>query len=40
MEIKIAVWNRSNRPFTINQGDRICQMVFIPIIQANLQFVE
>ena len=39
-EIKIAVWNRSNRPFTINQGDRICQMVFIPIIQAHFQFTE
>ncbi len=39
-EIKIAVWNRSNRPFIINQGDRICQMVFVPIIQARLQWVE
>ena len=39
-EIKIAVWNRSNQIFTINPGDRICQMVFVPIIQVNFKWVN
>lgn len=39
-EIKIAVWNRSNHFFTINPGDRICQMVFVPIIQVNFKWVK
>lgn len=39
-EIKIAVWNRSTKPFIIRPGDRICQMVFVPVIQANFQWVD
>lgn len=39
-EIKIAVWNRSNQIFTINPGDRICQMVFVPIVQVNFKWVN
>ena len=38
-EIKIAVWNRSNKPFTINPGERLCQMVFVPIIQVDFKWV-
>jgi dUTP pyrophosphatase len=38
-EIKIAIWNRSSKPFTINPGERICQMVFVPIVQVNFQWV-
>lgn len=38
-EIKIAVWNRSNKPFTINPGERVCQMVFVPIVQVALKWV-
>jgi len=39
-EIKIAVWNRSNTPFTIDPGARICQMVFVPILQVNFKWVD
>ncbi|RKZ41669.1 MAG: dUTP diphosphatase [Gammaproteobacteria bacterium] len=39
-EVKIAVWNRSDKPFTINPGERICQMVFIPITQVNFKWVN
>ena len=39
-EIKIAIWNRSNHPFTIKPGERICQMVFVPIVQVNLKWVS
>jgi dUTP pyrophosphatase len=38
-EIQIAIWNRSDKPFTINPGERICQMVFVPIVQVNFQWV-
>ncbi|MDM8567038.1 dUTP diphosphatase [Candidatus Halobeggiatoa sp. HSG11] len=39
-EVKIAVWNRSIKPFIINPGERICQMVFVPIIQADFKWVD
>lgn len=38
-EIKIAVWNRSNKSFTINPGERLCQMVFVPIVQVDFKWV-
>lgn len=39
-EIKIAVWNRSDEAFTINPGDRICQMIFVPIVQVDFKWVD
>jgi len=39
-EVKIAVWNRSDKPFTINPGERICQMVFVPITQVDFKWVN
>jgi dUTP pyrophosphatase len=38
-EIKIAVWNRNNKAFTIHPGDRICQMIFVPIVQVEFKWV-
>lgn len=38
-EVKIAIWNRSHKPFTINPGERICQMVFVPIVQVDFKWV-
>jgi dUTP pyrophosphatase len=29
--ITVPLWNRSGKPFTINPGDRIAQMVFMPV---------
>jgi dUTP pyrophosphatase len=39
-EVGIGVWNRSAQPFTIHPGDRICQMIFVPVVQARLELVE
>jgi dUTP pyrophosphatase len=39
-EVKIAVWNRSDTAFVVNPGDRICQMVFVPIVQVQLEWVD
>lgn len=39
-EIKIAVWNRSSNAFTIEPGERLCQMVFVPVVQTALHIVD
>ncbi len=39
-QLFVSVWNRSQKPFTINRGERIAQMVIIPVIQANFKIVE
>jgi len=39
-EIKIGVWNRGSNPFIVNPGDRICQMMFVPVVQVNLSVVR
>ena len=33
-ELKVSVWNRSSEPYTIEPGERIAQMVIVPVIQA------
>ncbi len=38
-EVGIGVWNRSAEPFTIHPGDRICQMVFVPVVQVEFAVV-
>ncbi|NLM49464.1 MAG: dUTP diphosphatase [Clostridiaceae bacterium] len=35
-EIMCALTNIGDEPYTINPGDRICQIVFTPIAKANL----
>jgi dUTP pyrophosphatase len=39
-EVGIGVWNRGSEPFTIQPGDRICQMLFVPVVRAELTVVE
>lgn len=39
-EIQIGLWNRSGEPYTIQPGERICQMLFMPVIQVELALVE
>lgn len=43
-EIMISAWNRNNiesgKTFTINPGDRLCQMAFIPVVQVSFNQVE
>ena len=39
-QIFISVWNRGREPFTIEPGDRIAQMVFVPVVQTEFQIVE
>ena len=39
-ELKISCWNRNADYFTIQPGDRIAQLVFLPIVRAGFQVVE
>ncbi len=38
-EIKVGVWNRGDQAFTIQPGDRICQLLFVPVAQVELEIV-
>jgi len=39
-ELKISCWNRSQDHFTINPGERIAQLVFVPVVQAVFEIVD
>ena len=39
-QLMVSCWNRSNSAFTINPGERIAQLVLVPVFQAQLQIVE
>jgi dUTP pyrophosphatase len=39
-QIFVSCWNRGNTTFTINIGERIAQMVFVPVVQVALEQVE
>lgn len=38
-ELKISCWNRGSASHTIEPGNRIAQLVFLPIIKTNFQLV-
>ncbi|SIN72250.1 deoxyuridine 5'-triphosphate nucleotidohydrolase [Sulfurivirga caldicuralii] len=39
-EIKIPLWNRSDKPYTIEVGERIAQYMIMPVLQAVLEEVD
>ena len=39
-ELKVSCWNRGDTEFTVNPGERICQMVIVPVVQAEYDIVE
>ena len=39
-QVFISVWNRSDHSFTIEPGDRIAQMVFVPVVQVEFDVVN
>jgi dUTP pyrophosphatase len=39
-QIMISAWNRGHEHFVVEPGDRIAQMVFVPVVQAEFQVVE
>jgi dUTP pyrophosphatase len=39
-ELLISCWNRSARPFRIEPGERIAQLVVVPVVQVQFEVVE
>jgi len=39
-ELKISCWNRGNDVFTIQPGERVAQLVLLPVVQAQLLQVD
>lgn len=38
--LMVSCWNRSDKAFTIQAGDRIAQLMFLPVVQADFSVVE
>jgi len=38
--LMISVWNRGREPFAIQPGDRIAQLVILPIVRAAFEVVD
>jgi dUTP pyrophosphatase len=38
-QVFVSCWNRGNNAFTINIGERIAQMVFVPVTQVTFEQV-
>lgn len=39
-QVFVSCWNRSQTPFNIVVGERIAQMVFVPVVQVGFEQVE
>ncbi|VFP86991.1 dUTP diphosphatase [Candidatus Erwinia haradaeae] len=39
-QIMISLWNRKKCPFTITAGDRIAQIIFLPVMQVEFNLVH
>ncbi|MDG2917079.1 dUTP diphosphatase [Bisgaard Taxon 10/6] len=38
--LMVSMWNRGSEPFKVEAGDRIAQLVFVPVVQAEFNIVE
>lgn len=39
-EIGIGIYNRGTAPYTVEPGERICQVLFMPVTQVALEVVQ
>jgi dUTP pyrophosphatase len=39
-ELMVSCWNRGQSAFTINPGERIAQLVLVPVVQAEFELVS
>lgn len=39
-QLFVSCWNRGSQAFTIEVGERIAQMVFVPVVRASFEVVE
>jgi dUTP pyrophosphatase len=38
-ELMVSCWNRGREPFTLKPGERIAQLVVVPVVQVELEVV-
>ncbi|USE36891.1 dUTP diphosphatase [Endozoicomonas sp. SCSIO W0465] len=38
-QLMVSCWNRGNTTFTIQPGERIAQLILVPVVQARLEMV-
>ena len=38
--LMVSCWNRGSVPFTVTPGDRIAQMVIVPVVHVDFEVVE
>ncbi len=39
-EISLSCWNRGDTPFTITPGDRVAQLLIVPVVAAHFRIVD
>ncbi|WKE65801.1 dUTP diphosphatase [Gallaecimonas kandeliae] len=39
-QLMVSVWNRGQDAFTVQPGERIAQLVFLPVVQARFDLVD
>jgi dUTP pyrophosphatase len=39
-QLFVSVWNRSQTPFTLEVGERMAQLVFVPVVQVHFEVVD
>jgi dUTP pyrophosphatase len=39
-ELMVSCWNRGRDPFTLKPGERIAQLVVVPVVQVELEVVQ
>jgi dUTP pyrophosphatase len=39
-QLFVSCWNRGDTTFTIEPGERIAQLVLVPVVQGDFEFVE
>lgn len=38
--LMVSAWNRGQQAFEVSPGDRIAQLVFVPVVQASFEVVD
>ena len=38
--LMVSCWNRGDSQFTLEMGDRLAQLVFVPVVQAQFKLVD